>query len=329
MNVTSVDINSELFQRILTINYGFSTSIGIVANSSLIFLILKCSPTSLKPYRPVLLTAALIDGFALFVSSVGQIQYRPVNNVNLILLKGPAKHLPAFGQWVVYSLLIVSILLEVLVVLLENIFRYRFLKTRSALPRTQLIFMIIFVVLLSSIQLPFYLSTYENIDFDNQQLWPQDDPNTIIFMMNTRKSTTLVVISAYRIFVTMIPFILSVIIAVMSVCVMRKEVSKMSKKTKELMSQFNNTLLTRMLFFGITLIGPQVYVQVAIRNSWSTDVSRFFFMILSLWFPTTNSILSIVFIRTYRETILRVFYFRFPNFRSSFQTSTTRIRTVS
>ncbi|KAI6218603.1 hypothetical protein M3Y95_01160200 [Aphelenchoides besseyi] len=336
-NSAVVSFSSDVLREIIQINYIASLAVGIVFNSTLIYLILKRSPTSLQLYCPILLVAAFTDSYTIFISGACQMDIRIVSTGSLLVFRGPLKYLPEVGQWIVYGFLTSCLTLEVLILLLENYFRYYFMKTRNTLPKSHLILLILVVVCLSFGQVPIILFNYLYYPEDHTEYherWSPDNLNSVVNAKYSKRGPILKILGQYQTSLSLGAFVLAVVIAGLSVWLMRKEVANMTKKTRSLLNQFTKTLVTRMVLFGISSVFPRVISQLS-------DVAPFLAMnplvmntisvILFTWFPTINSIFSLVFIGAYRQTLLRAFRVgaKVLHLRSSAQISTIRIRSTS
>ncbi|KAI6198654.1 hypothetical protein M3Y96_00542200 [Aphelenchoides besseyi] len=323
----TVHADVEFLRRILQYNYYPAFITGIIVNSSLIYLIVRRSPVSLRPYCSALLTGATIDGVFILIIGLSQIDFCMINGVSLVVFKGLARYFPKSVQWIIYACLSLGLTLEVFFLLLQNYYRYKFLQTRILLPPEKLFRLLLVIVGLSFIQLAIALFDYSYFEADRfvyQQLWPQDDSVTIIIVEDYKSDLIIILLGTYRSFVSLIAYLLAIVIGGMSIRVMRKEALHLSKKTKEMLRQFTNTLFMRMYLYGFTIVVPWV-IQISIFYSNKSTMFSYIFMILFLWFPTVNSIFTFLLIGAYRKVLVNGFRssMKFLHLRSSPQSIST------
>ncbi|KAI6217720.1 hypothetical protein M3Y95_01204100 [Aphelenchoides besseyi] len=244
MNSTENDLIS-ISSEILKVNYILGFSVGILFNSLLIFLILKRSPTTLRPFQPVVLIAAIADVQLTVLTGFTQVDRRTINSVTVLVLNGPANLLPEIGQWIAYALLTLSISSALLVLLFENAFRYWFLKTRNSLTTNQLVGSILIILFLSFGQLPVFLLYYfqsAERRRDYNTWWPEHE---VVIGIDVKNDVLIRLLGLYRAFIFVGVFVLAILIGALSVWEMKKNVSSMSNKTKDLLNQYTNMLVTR------------------------------------------------------------------------------------
>ncbi|KAI6220547.1 hypothetical protein M3Y95_01051900 [Aphelenchoides besseyi] len=181
-NVTAVDRTSK---QILQCNYTAAFILGSVCNLLLIYLILRRSPNSLRPYCPILLIVAFTDCYSILIVSLCQVDVRQFDRLSLVVFNGPAKYLPEIWQHVAFAFLMISLYLEALILLLEMWFRYQFVKRRNVMPLKQLLCFVLIILILCSINVPILVSDYvyyRNADNEYRLLWPQEDPNAYLLV---------------------------------------------------------------------------------------------------------------------------------------------------
>ncbi|KAI6218591.1 hypothetical protein M3Y95_01159000 [Aphelenchoides besseyi] len=217
--------------------------LGIFTNTFLIYLILRRSPQSLQSYRGVFLIGSLGDNYCILTLGLSQTE---ICGPGLLIHRGLGRFFPVFGQWLLYALMMSGISLEPLIMLFETWFRYQYLKTRNPLPTTTLLLQIFVILLLVFIQIPAFVSGYfHETTTDYHQLLLKDNPDAVILVFSGKQFKTLEWIAPYRSSLTFICFVLTIFISILSVQVMKKESVSMSKKTRDLLSQFTKTLITR------------------------------------------------------------------------------------
>ncbi|KAI6218572.1 hypothetical protein M3Y95_01157100 [Aphelenchoides besseyi] len=170
-------------------------------------------------------------------------------------------------------------------------FRYHFLKTRAAWTRRQLTCYLCLIATLISIQLPVLVSDisfYMDSDFDYQQWWPHDTSHSVFIVRDYKRTPALKAFGLYRSILTFGTFFLTVVMAALSVRVARTQVVNMSKKTTEVLSQYTNTLITRLILFGCTSILPIAGLYVGMFFGTSSTTIDFIASFLMIWFPTSN-----------------------------------------
>ncbi|KAI6195672.1 hypothetical protein M3Y94_01015300 [Aphelenchoides besseyi] len=238
----NVEINATVvnhaFTQILQINYYCAFALGSVSNLLLIFLILRRSPTNLQSYRPILLIAALSDGFSILVFGSCQMDVRLFDCLLLAVFNGPAKYLPEIWQHVAFALLLFGINLGALIVLLETWFRYQFVKTRNTMPLKRLLCFVLIILILCSIQVPILVSDYvyyRNADNEYRLLWPQADPNAYIMIKHHKIPWVYRLNAIARFLISTAALLLSIFISFWSIHVMKKDMTNVSKKTRDLL----------------------------------------------------------------------------------------------
>ncbi|KAI6185999.1 hypothetical protein M3Y98_00085100 [Aphelenchoides besseyi] len=112
---------------------------------------------------------------------------------------------------------------------------------------------------------------------------------------------------------------------------MRREVKNMSKRTKEILSQFTNTLITRILLYGLTNILPLTISYLTMFFTINSTILDITSTITFIWFPTLNTVFLLLYIKAYRENIIQSFglCFKGLSLQQSSQNSMTRVRSLA
>ncbi|KAI6216866.1 Protein CBR-SRD-9 [Aphelenchoides besseyi] len=326
INVTTVNNTSK---QLLQINYYCAFALGSVFNAVLIFLILRRSPTNLQSYRPILLIAAFTDCFSILIVGLCQKDVRQFDRLSLAVFNGPAKYLPEIWQHVAYALLLISFNLEALILLLETWFRYQFVKTRNVMPLKRLLCFVLVILILCSIQVPIFVSDYvyyRNADNEYRLLWRQEDLNAYVMIVHFKIHWVYHLNGMTRLLISTAALLLSIFISFWSIHVMKKDVTNISKKTRDLLDQFTRTIVIRLIMFSTTSVLPvgiAIIAKYLVINWIKVNLIALLFF---PWLPGFNSALSIYFIKPYRETLLELNRRLFA-FCSS--TNETRVQSVS
>ncbi|KAI6220518.1 hypothetical protein M3Y95_01048700 [Aphelenchoides besseyi] len=286
---------------ILRINYIAAFVLGCVFNPLLIYLILRRSPTGLKAYRPILLIAAFSDGFAILMFGFCQTETLMIDNVGLYILKGPAKYLSEIGQYVALALSFINTNLEVLVLLLE---------TRSPMPWKQLLKPVLVILFVCLIQLPILVSDYifyRDVYKEYGYLWPQENIKSYVLIIHFKIHWVYQLLGIVVTVVSLGSVLMSIFLAVWSIRLMKKEVTKMSKKTQDLLNQFSRTIVMRIILFLSTIVIPQINVLITRYFVIDGTIVNQISLLLYIWLPTINSTFSIACIKTYRHILLSAF----------------------
>ncbi|KAI6217725.1 hypothetical protein M3Y95_01204600 [Aphelenchoides besseyi] len=309
MNATgNLTTDSKPVQRweIVPINYLIPSIIGFVLNPLSIFLILKRSPASLKPYIPILLMAAFVDGYVIIIQFISQLEFRTMQKITYATVIGPAKYLPADAQVIVYILVQFAMSLEITFLLLEFWFRYRFLKTKNIMSTKRLLGLMLIALIVCFSQAPLITIYWSSIVRyrDSNEWWPVDNPSVIVINGDPQNGDVLNWSRSYKSVVSLSSFFLSGFVALLSVRVMKKEVTTMSKKTKNLLNQFTNTLIARLVLFGCPNVLPHVVTQITKILGLETISFTNVFISLYIYLPIFNAFFSLYFIKPFRMILL-------------------------
>ncbi|KAI6223901.1 hypothetical protein M3Y95_00825800 [Aphelenchoides besseyi] len=331
-NATVVNFDSKVVDEIFEINYLSAFILGIISNTLLIYLILRRSPANLRPYCPILLITAFTDGFAILMFGLGQMDMRMIDYIGLFQLNGPVKYLPELGQCIALAFVLFSLDLEVLILLLENWFRYRFVKTRSAVPLKQLLCRVFIILFVCSLKLPVLVSDYvyyRKVNDDYRASWPQKNVNSYIMIIHFRINVAYQLYGAAMIAMFSGASLLSICLAIWSVRIMKKELTNMSKKTKDLLSQFTRTIVLRLILFEITNVLPIFINQIAWYLAINATNINIASLLLHVWLPTINCIFSIGFIKAFRQTVFQSLRASSRLLNSQPQSFVTRVHSLS
>ncbi|KAI6219064.1 hypothetical protein M3Y95_01127200 [Aphelenchoides besseyi] len=209
---------------------------------------------SLRPYRSVLLISGLCDSFILIVLGLCQMYSRQNNGLNLMVFMGPGQHFLLSVQWLLFSFMLIIASLEAGLVLFETIFRYQFLKLRHSLPLSRLLCQLSVMLGLVFVQVPVYYWMFAQQQHDYHSWWPQVDLKSNIVVMDFKNSFVFKCLAIYRVGLITGSFVLTIFFGWLSIRVMKREVVKMSKRTRVLLNQFSNTLIIRFsLYQSISL----------------------------------------------------------------------------
>ncbi|KAI6217708.1 hypothetical protein M3Y95_01202900 [Aphelenchoides besseyi] len=317
----------------LQVNYTTSSIIGLIVNPLLMFLILRRSPTNLRTYKPILLVASITDGWCVVVQGLSQLEFQSMNDTNFAFVTGLSRYLPATAQVFVYIFVTFNMIMEILVLLLEFYFRHQFLKTKNVMSTKCLLGLVLIALVVCFVQVPlitFYWPSIVRYRKDSNEWWPEDNPSVIIVSKDAVTDDILKWLGVYRSVVSLSAFFLTCFVAILSVHTMNKEVTNMSKKTKQLLSQFTNTLIVRIILFGSANVLPLVITQIANTFKLGTLSFTNFFITLYIWLPILNTISTLLFIQPFRRILvtafrscLNVLTLQHP------QTSITRVQTMT
>ncbi|KAI6217713.1 hypothetical protein M3Y95_01203400 [Aphelenchoides besseyi] len=305
--------------------------LGFSSNAILLFFILRRTPKNLQSFRTILLIASIADAYVLLIFFLCQMEYRTINDVGLLVLRGPAKYLSPLLQAIIYTLLTFTMTLEVLVLLLQTYCRYRILKTRNLPSSKELFYWFLVIMIMSFIQLPVMLfdpSHFAENYIDYNQWWPQESRHLVVMVYDSDDNLDLRLLGIYRSFSSIVAFILAVAVAALSVWTVRRKAFSVSNKTKELMSQFTNTLIIRMIMFMCIVVLPQLFMQISVYFSYDSSLVNIIAESLFTWFPALNCAFTLFFMKAYRDMLVD-FISRLFCLPSSTQRSTSTVQSIT
>ncbi|KAI6198679.1 hypothetical protein M3Y96_00545100 [Aphelenchoides besseyi] len=262
-----------------------------------------------KSYRSVLIIASTIDLFLTIVNGWCLVYPRTEGSAYIFFMEGPVKYTPVVVQWLSLAAYLCSTIAASTILIVEFLFRHFIVKHRVP-PGLFCLFKWMFVaVSLALIHLCYTLYNCCVLNRMEDGAFKMFDyttggNDTVILIYSSEKSIFPWFQVYYRRSIMVASFFVSMLIAFMSVRLMKKQTAHLSNKAKTMQRDFSRTLYLKNAIPAILVVSPiigRMIFTLLNMDGWIwTEITSW----LNAFLPFLNSILNLILITYFRRQLL-------------------------